>query len=444
MPLQSLSGMRAFYALVVGQFVSTIGSAITRFGLSVWVFNETGSTTAYTMLIFFSVFPVGVGALIAGPFVDRWNRRRVMMISDAVAGLSTLSVAVLFALNTLELWHLYVALFINGAASAFSRPAFDASVPLLVPQDRLTRASGLSQLTGALETILSSAIAGFVVGLLGLAAVFVIDFLTFGFNILVLLFTAIPQPQREAVGRASGRFWNDFRMGLAYVRQRPPLMYLLGLFSITMFLLPGMAYSLVTPLVLTFASEQSLGLILSGFGVGSLVGSMMMAMWRDHWRRMYGILLSMTVAGLAAILISLQQNTLLIGIGFFLTGISVVFLIGLNRVIWQMKVAPEMLGRLFSLQLALGVVAQSLGVLLSGALADNVFEPLLRGDGALVSTVGALIGTGAGRGMAFMFMLVGILELVLVLLSLFGRAQRLEDQLPDPVPVSVEPNRITG
>ncbi len=427
-----LTGMNAFYALVAGQFVSTLGSAITRFGLSVWVFSQTGSASAYTLLIFIATFSVGFGALISGPLVDRWDRRHVMMISDAIAGLSTAVLAVLYFLNMLELWHMYGALLVNGVASAFSRPALEASIPLLVPKDKLTRASGLSQMTGAVEMILSSALAGFVVGTFGLGVVFVIDFLTFGVNIVLIMLTAIPQHARAATQQTLKQVWQDFAVGLSYVRARPALMYLLTVFSVTMFLLPGVSYSLVTPLVLTFANEQSLGMIMSGFGVGSLVGGMLMVMWGNARRRTAGILMAMAVAGLATLIISLGKSTLLIGVGFFITGISFVFIMGLSRVIWQMKVAPEMLGRVFSLQLAVGVGAQSFGALVAGALADQVFEPLLIEGGTLSNSVGALIGTGPGRGIAFMFMLMGAIQLIIALVSLSRRSVRqLEDSLPD-------------
>lgn len=426
-----LEGMRAFYALLTGQFISTMGSSITRFGLSVWVFSQTNSASAYTLMVFFATFSVGCGALVAGPLVDRWSRQRVMMISDAIAGFSTLVIAVMYFTNGMELWHMYIAVCVNGVASAFSRPALDASIPLLVPKDGLTRASGLSQMTGAVEMILSSAVAGLIVGTFGLGVVFIIDFVTFGINILLVMLSTIPQPQRDAVRQAGTNFWQDFVVGLTYVRQRPSLLYLLGLFSVTMFLLPGVAYSLITPLVLTFATEEALGLIMSGFGVGSLVGGMMIALWGNR-RRMPGILLGMTTAGLAAILISLNENALLIGVGMFITGISFVFIMGLSRVIWQLKVAPEVLGRIFSLQIAVGVGAQSIGALVAGALADRIFEPMLMSGGALGNSLGMLIGSGEGRGMAFMFMVMGMLQLGLVAISLLMPSVRLlEDQLPD-------------
>jgi tellurite resistance protein TehA-like permease len=172
---------------------------------------------------------------------------------------------------------------------------------------------------------------------------------------------------------------------------------------------------------------------------------MMLALWGNR-RRMSGILVGMTTAGLAAVLISLQESALLIGVGMFITGISFVFIMGLSRVIWQMKVAPDVLGRIFSLQLAVGVGAQSIGALVAGALADRIFEPLLMSDGALGNSLGALIGTGEGRGMAFMFMLMGVIQLVIAVVSLLMPSVRsLEDRLPDAestdssVPIVPEP-----
>lgn len=72
-------GINAFYALLTGQLISLVGSGMTRFGLSVWILAKTGDTAAYTTMIFFAVFPAGLGALFAGPFIDRWDRRKLFI-----------------------------------------------------------------------------------------------------------------------------------------------------------------------------------------------------------------------------------------------------------------------------------------------------------------------------------------------------------------------------
>ena len=122
-----LQGMQAFYALLGGQLISVIGSGMTRFGLSVWVLAETGDTTTYTTMIFFAVFPAGLGALFTGPFIDRWDRRKLFIGANLIASLSILAMAILFFTDSMMLWRIYLVMAINGIASAFISPAMQSS-----------------------------------------------------------------------------------------------------------------------------------------------------------------------------------------------------------------------------------------------------------------------------------------------------------------------------
>ncbi|MEM7802621.1 MAG: MFS transporter, partial [Chloroflexota bacterium] len=190
-----LTKEKAFYTIMVGQLVSTIGSSMTRFGLGIWVLNETGDTGAFTLLLFFAVLPVGIGSLFAGPLVDRWNRRTTLIIGNITASLSTLVIMLLFFADQLAFWHLLVAVTVNGVANAFVLPSLEASVPLLVSKDQLGRAAGLTQMIQALEVILGPALAGLLIGSLGLGAIFITDFVTFGAVLIALFLVFIPQPE---------------------------------------------------------------------------------------------------------------------------------------------------------------------------------------------------------------------------------------------------------
>jgi MFS family permease len=147
---------------------------------------------------------------------------------------------------------------------------------------------------------------------------------------------------------------------------------------------------------------------------------------------MNGILAALSVAGLAAILMGIWENPWTIGLGVFLTGMSFVFVTGLNQVIWQVKSAPEMQGRLFALMGTLAVGGQSLGILVAGPLASRVFQPMLEQGGLLAETMGTLIGIGPGRGMGLMFILIALIVFGVVLVSwLKPSIHLLEDRLPD-------------
>lgn len=430
--MKHLQGTQAFYALLGGQLISLIGSGMTRFGLGVWILAQTGDTAAYTTMIFFAVFPAGLGALFSGPFIDRWDRRKLFIGANLVASLGILAMAILYFMNSLELWHLYIAMSINGIASSFISPAMQSSVRLLVPKEKLNRASGLTQLLRPMETILAPSLAGFIVGTFGLEIVFIIDLITFIANILILALIIIPRPVQTTERAGRMKFWAELSEGFKYIQQRPPFIALISLFAVTLFLLPGMAYSLITPMVLSFESEKTLGLIMSAFGVGSIIGGVFLASWRGNRRRMNGMLGALTVAGLAAILMGAWQNPWTMGLGVFLTGLSFVFITGLNQVIWQIKSAPEMQGRLFSLMGTLAVGGQSLGILIAGLLAKRLFQPLFMEGGALASSIGAWFGIGAGRGMAFMFILIGLSALGVALVAWLNPSVRLlEDRLPD-------------
>jgi predicted MFS family arabinose efflux permease len=415
---------------------------MTRFGLGIWVFTETNDAAAFSTLLFFAVLPLGLGSLFAGPLVDRLNRKQVMIVANAVASLSTLVVALLFFADALALWHLYIALFVNGVANAFILPSLESSIPLMIPKEQLGRAAGLTQLVGALETILAPALAGLLVGLVGLGAIFMVDFVTFGASIIALLLSALPQPKIIETGKS---LWAEFAFGVNYIRERPAFLYLMGFVTLAMFLLPGIGYALVTPLVLTFSTEQAAGLVVSGFGVGSFIGGIALAAWGGPQRRMNGMLAAMVVAGIGTMLVGLRESELLMAFGFVIVGASFIFMVGLNRVIWQVKAAPEVLGRVFSLRVALGVGAQSLGVLIAGPLAETVFEPLLIEGGALASGVGTIIGIGDGRGMAFMYVLVGIALVGMAVISSLAPSVRLfEDRIPDHIEPEEETQNPTG
>jgi predicted MFS family arabinose efflux permease len=307
-----------------------------------------------------------------------------------------------------------------------------SSARLLVPKERLNRASGLSQLLRPLEAILAPSLAGFIVGSFGLEVVFIIDVVTFFINILILWMINIPRPPQAAERAGRMKFWAELSAGFRYIRERPAFITLISLFTLTLFLLPGMAYSLITPLVLSFETEKTLGLILSAYGVGSIIGGVFLASQRENRRRMNGILTALMVASFAVILMGLWENPWTIGLGVFLTGLSFVFVTGLNQVIWQVKSAPEMQGRLFALMGTLAVGGQSLGILFAGPLASRVFQPMLEAGGALADSIGKIIGVGPERGMAFMFILLGLIVLGMVLVSWLNPSVRLlEDRLPD-------------
>ena len=432
--LPRFAAERAFYAIAAGQIVSTIGSGMTRFGLGLWVLDRTGDVVAYTTLLFVAVLPLGVASPLAGPLVDRWNRRWTMMLANAGASAPTLIVALLHFTDTLAVWHLYVALAVTGVATAFILPALDASTPLLVKPERLGNAGGVAAMLQSADMILSPLLAVPVYLVLGLGAVFIFDFATFGVSIVAIALAIVPQPARVP-GEAGSSFWPELRYGIRYIVERPPFVYLVFFASASMFLMGGIGYALATPLALSFSNETGAAVMVTAFGAGSLLSGLLLTARGGPRRRMNGILGAMALAGVGAVVVGLRENLVLAAGGVFIVGAGFAFTFWLNRVIWQAKADPGVLGRVSSLRIMIAIFAQSAGVLMAGPLAAGVFGPLMEPGGGLAGSVGAVIGVGAERGMALMNILVGGTLIGLAAASFILRpVRRLEDALPDQAP----------
>ncbi|MGD8814610.1 MAG: MFS transporter, partial [Anaerolineales bacterium] len=169
-------GMITFSIVWLGQCVSVIGSGLTSFALGVWIFERTGSVTQFALIGLFAALPRVLLSPLAGALVDRWDRRRAMILSDTGAGLSTLLLVLLLFSNRLEIWHIYLIVGTSAAFSTIQWPAYTAATTLLVAKKNLGRANGMVQFGLAASEILAPALAGVLILTVQLEGVILIDF----------------------------------------------------------------------------------------------------------------------------------------------------------------------------------------------------------------------------------------------------------------------------
>jgi len=172
------AGMFAFTMLCVGQVFSLLSTAMTGFALAVWAWQMTGQATALALVGFFAFAPLVLVSPMAGALVDRWNRKLTMMLSDLAAGVSTLTVLLLYATDNLQIWHLYVTNAFSGAFQAFHFPAYSAAVTTMVPKGQYGRASGMLSLAQSISGVFSPVGAAILLGVVGIAGVFAFDLVT--------------------------------------------------------------------------------------------------------------------------------------------------------------------------------------------------------------------------------------------------------------------------
>jgi MFS family permease len=208
---------------------------------------------------------------------------------------------------------------------------------------------------------------------------------------------------------------------------------LLLFFAVVNFLW-GMVGALITPMILSWTSSDELGLIIAIAGAGMFAGSLLMSTWGGPRRRINGVLNFELLSGICFVLMGLRPSFWLVAAGAFGAHVTIAVVFGSNQAIWQSKVAPEVQGRVFATQQMVARAAAPLAYLLAGPLADRVFNPLLTVDGPLARGMGQVLGTGPGRGIGLIFLLMGAVKVAVTLMGRSNpRIRNVEDELPDAV-----------
>ena len=268
------SGMARFTLIWVGQILSVLATQMTSFALTIWVFQESGSATALGLMQVFWVTPFLLISPFAGVMVDRYNRKLMMMVSDIGAGLATVALLVLQLLGWLQIWHLYIVMLFQGLGNAFQTPAYMATISSMLPKEQFGRANGMMSLIDSGPGILAPMLAGALLGIIKLHGILVIDILTFGLAILILVFVTVPQPAKtyKSQKRENG-ILKEALYGLQYIWARPSFTGLtISFLLINLF--GGIALTLFAPLVLARTQNNSviLGTVQSSGAIAGVAG----------------------------------------------------------------------------------------------------------------------------------------------------------------------------
>ncbi len=431
---KSMTGMKGFSLVWVGQIISVLASNMTGFGLTLWVYGQTESATALAMMQVAFITPFLLISPLAGVWVDRYNRKLMMMVSDLGAALGTVMVLVLHATGNLEIWHLYLVNVILGLGNTFQWPAYSAAISTMVSKEQYGRANGMMSLIDAGPAVFSPVLAGALLPVIGLTGILLIDLATFGIAILTLLLVFIPQPEKTVEGeQGAGSIWQESVFGFKYIFQRRSL---LGLQLIFLFgnLFSGISFTLMAPMILarTDMNELLFASVQSAMAIGGVAGGILMSAWGGFKRRVHGVLLGWILASIGGAMMGVGQGlTVWLPAAIFMT-IFAALINASNQAIWQAKVAPDVQGRVFSARRLIAWFTQPVAPVIAGTLADYVMEPAMTSQTVLSSTFGGLVGTGPGSGMGLLLTFSGIAAGLVGLSGYFIPAIRnAEDLLPD-------------
>ncbi len=437
---------QTFMTIWFGQLVSRMGTAVTRFALIIWAYKQTDNATDVALLGFCAFIPMVAISPFAGVWVDRLDRRKIMMVSDLGAGVTTLMLLILFTTGQLQVWHLYLIEAFSGLFEAFQGPAYTALTSQLLPEEEYTRASGLRSIADDGGNLVAPFLAGFLIVQTGVIGIIGLDLLTLGIAVVTLVvvkksLVGLPSSSRstqtcltERHSSSIRQFGKEMKVGFRYIQKHRGLSGLMIIYT-TLNFIDALAWLSLLPVMILARSggdEMALAAVEGTFGFAGIVGGILVAYWGGPKRKIHGALLGPAFSFiLGGIIIAVGRSTTMWMLGAGMAMIFVPILSGSEKAIWQTKVTPALQGRVLA---TLNMVRKSmvpLGMLCGGFLADNWFEPAMMSDGHLVSIFGSFVGTGPGAGMAVLFLLTAFIGCGVSLSGyLFPAVRYIEDDLP--------------
>lgn len=411
---------KGFLIIWLGQLMSAIGSGLTAFALGVFVFQKTQSATNFSLIILFAFLPTFILLPFGGVLADRFDRKKMMIIGDAGAITGLLFILLVMISGSIEIWYIYVGVALSSVFAAVQNPSYKAVVTDLVSEEMYSRASGLIQLAGSAQYLISPVIAGFLMSIFDIKLVLMIDIMTF--LIAAAAVFVVKKQDAAPLKQEKPEFLRDMAESFHYLISQQEVLCLVLLTTMVCFFV-GLLQSLFGPMMLSLTNSRILGITLSVSASGMLVSSLLIGIFGIRKNKVLTLTWSLALAGLFYALMGLFTTVALIMVFGFLFFSTLPFLNTSLEVLIRSNVDNAKQGRIWSMVYAISQVGYILAFGTAGFLADHLFNPLFYSGGALSQTIGQVIGTGQGRGIGFLFVISGLLVSTLALI--IGRVKKI-------------------
>lgn len=364
---------KQFVTIYAGQAFSLLGSAAVQFAVIWWLTVQTESAITLTIAFIVAFIPTMVVGPFAGVWIDRYNRRTVMIAADGLVAFSSIILGLAFLLSEAPpIWFIYLVLFLRGLGNTFHGPAMQATIPMLVPQELLTKAGGWGNLITSISSMLGPVLGAALMGIIPIAYIMLVDIFGALFAIICLLFVKIPDIPQSA---EKPDFLSDWKQGFFAMRENKPLLAVFGpMMLMTIIYMPlGALFPL---LVRThFMGEAWHNSIVEFvFAGGLLISSVVIGIWGGMKRRFLMVSLAIVLLGLTSLVGGALPSS-----GFwafvaccFFMGASGTFLNVPVMAYVQESIAPEMMGKVFSLMMTAMTLAMPVGLLIAGPVSETI------------------------------------------------------------------------
>ncbi len=413
--------LRTFFVLWSTQSLSQLGSAMTNFALTLWLYQRTGSALQTAFLSICSYAPYVCMSIFAGALSDRWEKKKVMLACDTFAACCTVTVLVLLKNGLLAPWHMYLLNAVNGLMNTVQQPASDVAMTLITPKKHYQRTSGLRSFSNSLVTILNPVIATALFSLGGMDVVIYVDLATFAVAFAtLLLFVRIPNLANENKREA---FSESMKAGLRYLRNNQLILVLI-LFLAGVNLVASAFDAVLPALILPRENggETVLGIVTSCAGVATLIGSLVVTVLPAPKNRVRVIYVTMLISlGTENFLLAFTRTPFLWCLGQVVGWLLVPVMSANLDVVLRTTIPENMQGRVYTCRNTLQFFTIPIGFFLGGYMVDEICEPIMKNVSA-GSMLPGLFGNGKGSGAAMVMFVLGVTGIMICLI--FGKILR--------------------
>ena len=402
------NGLKDFYILWSTQSFSQLGSSLTQFALTLWLYEKTGSALSTAALTICTYAPYVVMSILAGALTDKFDKKKTMLICDVLAALGTVLVFVLYKTDLLAVWHLYAINALSGLMNTVQQPASEVAYTLIVPKEYYQKTSGLQSLSRSLISIGSPLIASALYGLAGLDAVIAVDLVTFTSAFIALAFF-IRIPEVSSDRKTEGNVLALAAEGLRFLKANPLVLYVILFMSGVNFI--ASSFDAVLPaLVLPNprGGNNVLGIVTSCSGIAMIIGSLLVTRLPKPKDRVKVIYLTMLFSlGIENFLLAFSRNPVVWCTGQVIGWMLVPVMSANQNVIMRNSVPVELQGRVYACRNTLQFFTIPLGLLFGGFMVDQVCEPFMAANRSSAFLT-QLFGSGKGSGASLMMFILGL------------------------------------
>lgn len=408
----------------IGQAVTAFGSALTTFGLGIWIFKSSGSVSVFALGMVFYTLPGAILSPYIGRLVDRFDKKRLALAADTMLALCTLSYLLLYRSDFLTITAIYSISMLASVAFVLKYSCLASMMPLLVGRERLLRANGFMSIGSGIANTVAPILAALMITTIGLSGLMLLDLMAYLVGFLSYSAVKITSNQSQNKDQARPSPWaasyiadvlvvwkflnNNLGKGLlvVYMASQNVLMAMIGVLTI--------------PMMLAMFTESELGVMMSLLSLGGLVGAVVVSLMptRKYVKR---ILFGNMVMGIAIVFFGASTHLTTLYIAGFIVLFSGRMIETCERSYWQESVPADIQGRFFSLRAAVDLSILPLAAIISGVIVEYFLEPSMQVGGGLAVVFGDWIGVGDGRGIGLIFLFAGTVHVSITIAAILYR-----------------------